>query len=148
MSGVQGEARQVLVLAFSIAQGWYQWWRWPCLGLPWWGQPRAFPPPLSGGPWRAGHIQHRACGAIRLSMGADYPLSRLGGREGHALCLDQLHASSYMGVCKIRVHKTSPSPFSESYTHIFLMDDSLIKQNVSPARVFLCYVLETAEQLH
>lgn len=118
-----------------------------CLGLPCWDQPRGFSLPLSRGPWKVRQIQHKATGAIRLSMGADYPPSCLGGRERHTWCLDQLHASSYMGVCKIRVHKTSSNPFPESYTHIFLMDDSLLKQNVSPAKAFLCYVLETAEQL-
>lgn len=49
-----------------------------------------------------------------------------------------------MGVCKIRVHKTSPSPFPESYTHIFLMDDSLLKQNVSPARFSVLCIRTTS----
>lgn len=46
-----------------------------------------------------GQDTQRTSVAIKLSTGADYPRSCLGGREGHTLCLDQRHASSYIGVC-------------------------------------------------
>lgn len=66
--------------------------------------------PSPGGLPRAGHVQHRASVAIKLSMGTDYPQSCLGGREGRTLCLDQRHATFYMEVCKIRLHKPPPAP--------------------------------------
>lgn len=85
-----------------------------CLGLPWWGEPWPFPLPLSGGLSRARHTQHRTSVAIKLSMGADYPQScpggREGGRDGQTLCLDQRQASFYIGVCKIRLYKPPPAP--------------------------------------
>lgn len=48
------------------------------------------------------------------------------------------------GLAKLALKDFPPALFPLSYTHIFLMSDSLLKQNVSPARI-LCYVLETAE---
>lgn len=83
-----------------------------CLELPWWGQPELShcpSPGVSEGGTRT--AQGKCCNqALDGSRLPSVMSGREGGREGSTLCLDQRHASFYMGVCKMRLHKPSPAP--------------------------------------